>query len=484
MSLVVYNTLGRKKEPFTSLVPGQVKMYCCGPTVYDLLHVGNFRGPVFYNLVRNWLEHLGYQVNYVYNYTDVDDKIINRARDEGRSPKEVAEEFILEFKKDFESLELKPHSKNPRVTETMPEIIAVIERLIENKKAYVAEGEVFYSVPSFEGYGKLSGRKTEDLISGARIEVDQKKQSPLDFTLWKPAKPDEQSWESPWGPGRPGWHIECTAMIQAHLGEEIDIHGGGLDLAFPHHENEIAQGEGCTHKTYARYWLHNNMFNFGGAKMSKSLGNVRTMRSFLEIYHSEIYKFLTLSVHYRSEAEFTDETILQAIKSLARFYSSLKLAQSMIGDDKMESTPNSFQTLCDSAHQKIEVALNDDFNTPEVFATLYDMLKQFNGQIRLGMKVTPQVICTAQSYIQFLRRVGGLMALFQQPAEKFLTDLDNLLLKKMNLERQDIDRLVEDRWQAKMQKDFTKADALRKQLTEMGVSVQDTALASTWEVTK
>ena len=253
MGLVVYNTLSKTKEPFKTIEDGKVRMYVCGPTVYDYLHIGNFRGAIFFNLVRNWLEKTGNEVTYVYNYTDVDDKIIKRANAEGVDSSQISETYILAFEEDYNRLKLRPHSKNPRVTEHMDDIIKLVEGIIENDKAYVIDGEVFYSIDNFETYGKLSGKKLDELEVGQRVEVDQRKKNPMDFVLWKPAKPNEPSWDSPWGKGRPGWHIECSAMIRAILGESIDIHGGGIDLIFPHHENEIAQGEGCTGKKYCNY---------------------------------------------------------------------------------------------------------------------------------------------------------------------------------------------------------------------------------------
>ncbi len=487
MALKVYNTLTRQKEDFIPLEEGKVKMYCCGPTVYDFLHVGNFRGAVFYNFVRNWLEKSGFKVDYAYNFTDVDDKIINRGIEENESPRVIAERYIEEFKKDYSALELRDHTYNPKVTEHIDAIIKTIETLIERKHAYEVNGEVLYSIESFESYGKLSGRKVEDLLSGVRIDVNEQKKNPLDFALWKPAKDGEESWDSPWGKGRPGWHIECTSMIQALFGDQIDIHGGGLDLAFPHHENEIAQGEGCTGHTYAKYWMHNNMFTFGGAKMSKSLGNVRTMRSFLEIYNGEIFKFLVLSVHYRSEADFTEQTIHQAIKGLSKFYHAIALADSFL--DQGVSVEDldlngEFKHAIDEAQENIDKSINDDFNTPEVFARFYEIVRMFNNKTKPGMKVNSTVLAQAYLLKTFLKTNGELLALFQSPAREFNRELDDILLKKMDLNRSEIDELVEKRWTAKKSKDFESADMIRQKLTDMGISVLDTAEGSTWEVTK
>jgi len=288
MSLKMYNTATRQKEEFKSITPGEVKMYVCGPTVYNYLHIGNFRGAIFFNLVRNWLERAGNKVTYVYNYTDVDDKIIKKANEEGVESIEISERYIKEFEKDFNRLGLTAHDQNPKVTDFMPEIISFVDDLVKKEMAYVVDGEVFYEIKNFPSYGKLSGKKLEDLEAGARVEIDSKKHTPADFVLWKPAKPGEPSWDSPWGKGRPGWHIECSAMIQSILGDTIDIHGGGIDLIFPHHENEIAQGEGRTGKCYCNHWMHNDFLNMNDEKMSKSLGNIITGRDFMEKYHPEI----------------------------------------------------------------------------------------------------------------------------------------------------------------------------------------------------
>lgn len=480
--LVVYNTESRQKEKFEPHDPKHVKMYACGPTVYDLLHVGNFRGAIFYNLVRNWLEEIGFKVTYVYNYTDVDDKIIDRANREGKPSAEVAETYIQEFEKDFARLKLRKHDHNPRVTEHMDSIRQMVTHLIENKKAYVAQGEVLFSIKSFEGYGKLSNRNTEELKTGVRIEMDQKKQDPLDFSLWKASKPGEPFWESPWGPGRPGWHIECSAMAKSLLGEQIDIHGGGMDLIFPHHENEIAQSEGCSGKHYVKYWLHNNMINFSGAKMSKSLGNIRTARSFMDEYNPEILKYMMLSVHYRSISDFGEQGIDQAIHNLARIYSALATADSLKAS---ETKPEpAFEKLTQEAWQKITEAMNDDFNTPEAFARIFEVIRAFNAQVKRGMKPNPAVSGKAVALQALILRFGKLLSLFQEPAQQFLVTLDDMLLRKKGLERAQIDQLVAARSEARAQKDFKKSDELRDQLAQMGISVSDTPAGSEWEVAK
>ena len=490
MALRILNSQSHKKEDFVPLTPGKVKMYVCGPTVYGLLHIGNFRGAIFFNLVRNWLEKSGYQVEFAYNYTDVDDKIINKANEEGVAPEALAERYIEEFKKDFAALGLKPHTYNPRVTDTMGPILKLVGDLVEKGKAYVAkDGEVLYSVRSFDGYGKLSGKNVDDLQAGARVEVDPKKRDPMDFALWKPAKPGEPKWSSPWCDGRPGWHIECSAMVQDLFGEQIDIHGGGSDLIFPHHENEIAQSEGSTGKTYARYWMHNAMLTFGDKKMSKSLGNIMSARDFLAKYDAEILKFMMLSVHYRSLSDFSPEAISKAIGGLAKFYSSLNLAENVeaaagVAGIDVGAVPKAFADVLAKAAGEIANALNDDFNTPEVFAALYGVLKAFNSSIRVGAKPTPEMLATAMAFRKFMREQGELMALFQLHAHSYLRSLDDRLLEEKGLERSDVDAKVAARSEVRAAKDFKKSDELRDELVKLGIALYDSPQGTTWEVAK
>lgn len=485
MDLILYNTLSRKKEIFSPIKAGEVKMYCCGPTVYDFLHVGNFRGAVFYNFLRNHLEVLKYKVTFIYNFTDVDDKILNKAKLENTNSKIISERYIEEFKKDFLSLDLRPHEQNPKVTEYMSEIINMISDLIKKNIAYEVNGEVFYSVKSFSGYGKLSGRNVEELQSGSRIEIDPKKRDAMDFSLWKPAKEGEDSWDSPWGKGRPGWHIECSAMNLAIHGEQIDIHGGGMDLIFPHHENEIAQSEGCTGKHFAKYWLHNNMFTFGGTKMSKSLGNVRTMRGFLEEFNGEIFKSLVLSVHYRSECEFTEKTINSTISILSKFYSALRHAQDN-QDEKYKDLKDAkvieFTDSIKTARQKILAATNDDFNTPEIMAELFNVLRLFNQWIKPGQKITEQLKSVCYHYNEFMLSVGQPMALFQKPARAFLSSLDQILIRQKGIDVEKIKLIVEARTEARKNKDFATSDKLRDELLSMGIQILDTPTGTVWEI--
>lgn len=484
MAIQIYNSQTQKKEEFVPLKAGEVRMYVCGPTVYDLLHVGNFRGAIFFNLVRNWFEYRGLKVTYVYNYTDVDDKIINRSKAEGTPASEIAEKYVKEFEKDFNRLKLRKHSHNPKVTEFMEPIIELIQQLIEREKAYVVDGDVYFNVRSLPDYGKLSHKKLDELEEGVRIEVDARKKNPADFALWKKSKEGEPFWKSPWGDGRPGWHIECSAMAKALLGETIDIHGGGLDLIFPHHENEIAQSEGATGKQFVRYWMHNNMLNFGSQKMSKSLGNVRSGRSFMDEFHPETFKYMMLMAHYRSVLDFTPTAIDNAISGLARVYSALAYAARISGEKADPQAPPEFTKVLETAKAGVEATLDDDFNTAEVMARLFEVVRTFNNMVRTPGPITPKKAAIAKAFQGWVLWLGELMSLFSEPPQEFLTTLDDMLLSKKGLKREDIDKLVQERSKARLAKDFARSDEMRNQLQGMGIAVQDSPQGSEWEVAK
>lgn len=464
-------------------------MYVCGPTVYNFLHVGNFRGPVFFNLVRHWLEKKGFSVTYALNFTDIDDKILARAESEKISASEVSEKYIAEYKTDFKSLGLRVHDLNPKVTEHLDSIEQMIQVLIENKKAYEVSGDVYFQVDQFKEYGKLSGRNVEDLIAGTRVEVQESKKAPADFALWKKTKPHEASWPSRWGKGRPGWHIECSAMIEKIFEGSVDIHGGGIDLVFPHHENELAQSEAAhVNKKFVGTWMHVNMLNFGGQKMSKSVGNIVSLREFANQYPAELYKWLILSSHYRSVLDFGDESIDRAISSLARVYSSLALAESCLTESVQVTDVDLKLAKQDlnlsGATLKVDQSLDDDFNTPEVWAQVFDLVRTMNTRLKRGSKITVQTKALAQVFVNWVKDVGMLMSLFQQPPTQFLIDLDDLLLKKKDLLRTDVDQIVNERAQARALKDFAKSDELRKKLDSLEISVMDLPTGSYWEVKK
>ncbi|MCO4793208.1 MAG: cysteine--tRNA ligase [Bacteriovoracaceae bacterium] len=484
MSIQLYNTLTKTKEPFKPLEEGKVKLYLCGPTVYDLLHIGNFRGAIFFNLLRNWMELSGLDVTFVYNYTDVDDKIIKKANEEGVESTVISERYIKEFEQDFNRLGLKKHDHNPRVTEFMPQIIKFVEDLVKNEKAYVIEGEVFYSIDSFDTYGKLSGKNIDDLEAGQRVEVDKRKKNPFDFVLWKPSKDGEPSWDSPWGGGRPGWHIECSAMIQSLLGDTIDIHGGGIDLIFPHHENEIAQGEGRTGKCYCNTWVHNEFINLSDEKMSKSLGNVITGRSFMDKWHPEILKYLFLSVHYRSQLAINDDKIRGAISALARIYTALSNAHQVTEFEGGGVVNKSFANTLSQHDAKIKKNLDDDFNTGEVVASVFEVVRAFNSLNLLKKAKDKNSRPTAEAFLAWLKKYGDMMALFGQDPSKFMLELDDILISDRKLDKSLIEELVAKRNEARDSKDWALADKYRDELSGMGIELQDGNPDRQWCVSK
>ncbi len=496
-SLKIYNTEAGEKQVFSPIRPPHAQIYCCGPTVYDFLHIGNFRGAVFFNFLRGWLEFLGFKPRYIYNFTDIDDKILSRAKKEGCPPEDISEKYIKEFQADYQALKLRPCDGNPRATEAVPEIISLIKSLIQAGRAYEADGDVFYSVRSFKGYGRLSGRSPEQLLSGARIEPDPKKKDPLDFSLWKKHVPEspgakkihEAFWNSPWGPGRPGWHIECSAMIRKFLGAEIDIHGGGSDLIFPHHENEIAQSEGAGcggagGGKCVRYWIHNNMILMEGDKMSKSLGNMITMREFLTNYPGEVFKYLILSSHYRSVIQFSKKTVQQAVSSLAGIYSCLASARAIAYDSGGQPEPcPEFQKAVSLADREITEAFNDDFATPKAFAALFSALRSFKSLEAAGGAGSLRAWRAAR-LLELFKKYGRILSLFQEPAREFLQSLDSMLLRQKGLERAQIDQMAEKRAAARAKKDFAAADQIRKDLEALGIELRDTKAGTAWEVKK
>ena len=482
MSLQIYNTLSHGVEKFVPAQGRQVSMYVCGPTVYNYLHIGNFRGAIFFNLVRNWLEHLGYQVTYVYNYTDVDDKIIARARELGMDPSEISEKYIAAFEEDFQRLKLRSHDHCPKVTEFITPIVDFVRQLVASKAAYVVDGEVFFALDNFAAYGKLSGKKLEDLIAGQRVAVDQRKRHPGDFVLWKPAKAGEPAWDSPWGKGRPGWHIECSAMAQNILGETIDIHGGGMDLIFPHHENEIAQGEGRTGKPYCRFWMHHHFINVDDEKMSKSLGNVVLARDFMDHYHPEILKYLVLSVHYRSPLKVSQERVQDAMAALNRIYRSLEMAGSIRRTGDEGAVNEHLAQMMEQSEVKIAEALNDDFNTVAALAAVFEVVRSFNA-LGLGKsKQENQCGATAAAYNSWIIKQGQLMSLFNEQPMTLLDRFQDILLAERSIDRQQVEDLVERRRRARAAGDWASADRIRSELSELGVELSDGSGGREWKV--
>ena len=460
MEIKIYNTLSRKKEQFKTLEPGKVSMYVCGPTVYDKAHVGHAMSALVFDIVRRYLEYRGFEVRHVTNYTDVDDKIIQRAMVEGVDSMEVAQRYIDEFDRHLKDLNILPATVYPRATEEMNRIIEGVADLVDKDYAYPKDGDVYYRVNKFPGYGKLSGRKIDDMEPGFRIDVDQRKEHPMDFALWKGAKAGEPSWPSPWGNGRPGWHIECSVMSHTCLGEQIDIHGGGNDLIFPHHENEIAQSEAMFGKQLATYWMHNGMMQLSGAKMSKSVGNLVTIDSFLEKYEPAALRMMILNSSYRSPLTFNEETIEHAQKALKRLRSALKPALPKDGwSDADQLEDQSIQ-----AKESFLTAMDDDFNTASAMSFLFDFVKAINQARDEG--ADQESLEKAQALLNELTGVLGLDLSVQEvqggEAEAY------------------IDLLIEIRKKLREEKLWELSDLVRDKLEELNVTLEDTAQGTTW----
>ncbi len=457
--LKIYNTLTHQKETFTPIDPKNVRMYVCGMTVYDLCHLGHARVLVAFDVVYRYLQSSGYTVEYVRNITDIDDKIINRANENGEDFNHLTERFIQAMREDAAALGTLPPTKEPRATAHISEILAMIEKLIERGYAYVADnGDVYYAVTKFADYGKLSGKNIEDLQAGARVDIDSNKRDPLDFALWKSSKPDEPYWESPWGDGRPGWHIECSAMSTCCLGNHFDIHGGGADLQFPHHENEIAQSEGATGEKFANVWMHNGFVRINEEKMSKSLGNFFTVREILERYRAEEVRYFILTSHYRSPLNYGDEQLDNARAALTRFYTALRglPAVAAAGGEVFAARFNE--------------AMDDDFNTPEALAVLFDMAREIN-------KLRTDDQHKAAALAAELRQLSCILGILQDDPEQFLRGES---ADEEGLSDADIDDLIEQRLTARAKKNWAEADRVRDRLQEAGIVLEDAAQGTTW----
>lgn len=490
MSIQITNTLSGKKETFIPITPNEVKMYVCGPTVYNFIHIGNARPNVFFDVVQRYLEYSGYKVTRVMNFTDVEDKIIQRAKDEKTTWDVITERYIAEFLTDMALLKVRPPTIAPKVSTHIKEIIELIEGLVKNGTAYVAEdGEVFYSVRSFKEYGKLSGKNIDDLISGARVQTDEKKRDPLDFSLWKPQKVStEAGWDSPWGKGRPGWHIECSAMAMRYLGETFDIHGGGVDLTHPHHENEIAQSEAFTGKQYVHYWMHNNMLTFANEKMSKSVGNILLNREFVKLYSAECLRFLLLSGHYRSTIDFSDKHVKEMQATLQRFYRTLEKAtvlsktatplQDLPTPEKKTilDFSNGFETLW-------RAAMDDDFNTAKVIGLVFEYVRLMNTYIdKKGFKVTSSTLQIVNAFLENMKTLSGVLNIFGENPSEYLNELKHLVLVEKNIDESKILDLIKQRTEARKNKDFPLSDKIRDELLAIGIELRDTASETLWDV--
>lgn len=455
----VYNTMTRQKQEFIPIDENEIKIYVCGPTVYNYIHIGNARPAVVFDTLRRYLEYKGKKVKYVQNFTDVDDKIINKSREEGVSASEISEKYIDEFLKDAKSLNLKPATVYPKVTENIAEIIEFIKVLIEKGFAYELDGDVYYSTRKFENYGRLSGQNIDDLESGARIGIDERKHDPLDFALWKARKmEDEPAWESPWGMGRPGWHIECSAMSNKYLGETIDIHAGGQDLAFPHHENEIAQTEAYTGKTFANYWLHNGYVTIDNEKMSKSKGNFFTVRDILKDYTGEEIRYFLLSGHYRSPVNFSEELMKQSKNALTRMHNAKNNLEHLVkngADGGITQNEREVFGGLEKYRNKFSEAFEDDINTADAISVVFELIRDINTDIKDGCSKEMAEKCLA-----LLSELTDVLGILSDGAEDAVP--------------QEIRELAEERQQARKSKDFKRADEIRDILKEKGFVVEDT----------
>jgi cysteinyl-tRNA synthetase len=497
--LQIYNTLTRHKEEFVPLHDNKVSMYACGVTVYDLCHLGHARSLVVFDVIYRYLRFKGYDVTYVRNFTDIDDKIINRANERGISWKELAKTYIHEFYIDMDRLQLERPTMEPRATDHINDIIALVRTLEEKGFAYAVDGDVYFRVTAFPGYGKLSGKNTADLLAGARIEVDDRKESPLDFALWKRSKPGEPAWDSPWGPGRPGWHIECSAMSQRLLGPTFDIHGGGKDLVFPHHENEIAQSEAATGKPFARYWLHNGFVNIDKEKMSKSRGNFYTIRDVLERYHPEALRLFILASHYRSPIDFSWELLDSAAAGLDRLYEAAARLWPD-GDNKPDLTetkaneapatapfapgggngdaadgvdPDTLSARVAACTKAFTAAMDDDFNTAQAVAVLFDAAREIN---RFCDRQPPAESDRRTALAGILGLAGVLGILQHEPTAFFRRERDSEAISAPEIEA-----LIARRHQARREKNWAEADRIRDHLAEMGIILKDSPQGTEWQ---
>ena len=459
----LYNTLSRKKEEFVPVEEGKVRMYVCGPTVYNYIHIGNARPMIVFDTVRRYFEYKGYDVNYVSNFTDVDDKIIKKANEEGVPASVISERYIKEAQTDMEGLNVKEATTHPKATEEIDGMIEMIQTLIDKGFAYEVNGTVYYRTRKFEGYGKLSKKNLDDLSAGIRIAVSDEKEDPMDFVLWKPKKEGEPSWPSPWGDGRPGWHIECSVMSKKYLGEEIDIHAGGEDLIFPHHENEIAQSEAANGKPFAKYWLHNGFLNIDNVKMSKSLGNFFTVREISEKYDLQVLRFFMLSAHYRSPLNFSADLMAASKNGLERILTAVERLDDIKGaGNALSEAEKDVMGQVEALVKKFEASMDDDFNTADAVSAIFELVKLAN--IHVSGESSEELVESVRSTIKKLCDVLGIIT------EREVELLD-----------EDIEKLIEERQAARKAKNFARADEIREQLASQGILLEDTREGVKWK---
>jgi cysteinyl-tRNA synthetase len=480
----IFNTITRQKEEFIPFLNNTVGIYACGVTVYDHCHIGHARSAIVFDVMRRYLKHKGYTVTYVRNFTDIDDKIINRAKEEGISWDAVARKYTDEYYRDMDRLGVARADLEPKATEYIPDMIAIIEELVRKGFAYESAGNVYFAVDRFAGYGKLSKRDTEEMMAGARVEVDERKRNPLDFALWKKSKEGEPFWDSPWGQGRPGWHIECTAMSIKHLGASFDIHGGGADLLFPHHENEIAQSEAFTGKPFAKYWVHNGFITVDKEKMSKSLGNFFTIKEVLDRFDPEVIRYFLLSTHYRSPIEFSDEQLREAENSIDRYYSTIMRINDFVekepdDTDGYSKAGKDFHDLVMSFKKRFEEAMDDDLNTALALGHIYEIIREANRL--LDNKPTGRqerdLLFTAKA---ILTEAGNVLNIFLRTPREWYLSL--MKLKMIGLSEQDILDKIQQRRDARLRKDWTTADGIRRELEGKGIILEDKKDGTDWKV--
>jgi cysteinyl-tRNA synthetase len=483
----IFNTQTRKKEDFTPVCEGKVGIYVCGITAYDVCHVGHARSAVVFDVITRYLRYSGYEVTYVKNFTDVDDKIIEKARREQQGITEIAEKYIRAHDEEMDALGVARPTVTPRATEHIDGMIRLVKTLIEKGLAYAVDGDIYYAVEKFPGYGKLSGRALDDMMAGARVDVNIKKRNPLDFALWKASKEGEPWWDSPWGHGRPGWHLECSVMSQRYLGDTFDIHGGGEDLIFPHHENEIAQSEGATGKPLARFWVHNGFVRVNSEKMSKSLGNFFAIRDILGQYDAEVLRLFLLTSHYRSPVDFSDTALAEARQGMDRFYSTLKtLREQPAGGEDIEATDERSRKdreITGQIHtlrERFREAMDDDFNTAQAIGFLFDTIRLLNASLSgKGAEASPVVLEQAGSA---LKEIGAVLGLFGEEPDVYLRHDREREAAKRGLAIAEIETLIAERRAARETKAWQRADEIRKGLAAQGVILKDTPIATTWKI--
>ncbi len=480
----VYNTLTRKKEEFVPLKPGKVSMYACGITAYDLCHIGHARSAVVFDVIARFLRFLNFELTFVRNFTDVDDKIINRAIQEGISSQEVAEKYIQAFHEDMDKLNVNRADLEPRATDYISEMIELTQKLINKGHAYPTNtGDVNFRVRSFKEYGKLSGRSLEDMRAGERIAVDENKEDPMDFVLWKSAKPNEPFWESPWGNGRPGWHIECSAMSEKNLELPLDIHGGGQDLIFPHHENEIAQSEAALDKEFARYWLHNGFVQINAEKMSKSLGNFKTIRDILTNRQPETLRFFLITKHYRSPIDFTFEALDEAERGLKRIYECVLQVEEVSKNLKTKNSAwdSSVSAEFGSIKQGFFEAMYDDFNTAAAIGHIFNAIRLLNRVLETKALLTsPDAPAFFENFLNFVKDWQDILGILCNPPQEFLENLKLDTVQRLDIDMNTVNALLDERKKARANKDYAKSDEIRDKLLELGINVKDTAQGQTW----